>query len=362
MSVYIHAIGTAVPNAPIPQTAIAQFMNRALGFTGQEARKLELLYQKTMIKQRHSVLSDYETTEPEKFNFYPKNKELSPFPSVAQRMQAYQKAAAPLAKAAIEKCVSAQQVHNLAEVTHLITVSCTGMYAPGLDIDLVLALGLNTSVERTAINFMGCYGAFNGLKVANAICEANAQAVVLVVCVELCTLHFQKENNPNFLFSNALFADGAATCLLSAKPSKGLKINTFHCELYTQGLADMQWYIGNTGFEMVLTEAIPKTIQLGIKQTVATLLKMANLPLETPLNYAIHPGGKAILQGIEQALGLEKSDNAYSYEILENYGNISSATVLFVLEKYMNNPKNNKPILSTAFGPGLTLESMILEL
>jgi alpha-pyrone synthase len=361
LSVYIHSIGTAVPQHITPQDQIATFMNAALGFDGPEARKLELLYKKTLIAQRHSVLADYGLASPEHYTFYPPNKRLEPFPTVAQRMVAYQKHAPILAKEAILQCFNKQQIHRLEEISHVITVSCTGMYAPGLDIDLVLQLGLNHSVERTAVNFMGCYGAFNGLKLANAIAKANPNAVILVVCVELCTLHFQKGNDPNFIFSNALFADGAAACLLSAKPSQGLEINTFHCELYTQGLADMQWYIGNTGFEMVLTDAIPKTIQQEIAHTVTRLLQKAGLEPNSQLNYAIHPGGKAILQGIEQALGIPKEQNAFSYEILANYGNMSSATVLFVLEKYLAMPKANKPILSTAFGPGLTLESAIFN-
>jgi predicted naringenin-chalcone synthase len=214
---------------------------------------------------------------------------------------------------------------------------------------------------------MGCYGAFNGLKMADTICRANANAKVLIVCVELCTLHFQKKMDEDFLLSNALFADGAAAVLIEGKANqnaKSLALKSFFCDLYFEGKQDMAWQIGDFGFEMTLTSYIPKLIKSGIKALIDKLLQDAGLT-NTDINlYAMHPGGKAILEAIEKALNITEKENEYAYSILKDYGNMSSATVLFVLEKILKDTQNLKGqnILSCAFGPGLTLESMILKI
>ncbi|MEA5140421.1 type III polyketide synthase [Arcicella rigui] len=357
---FITSIATAVPDNCFPQMQIAEFMADALQMDDYDQRRLKALYRSTKIAQRYSVLSDYGKL-PEAYTFYPNTADLEPFPSVSQRMTAYKKYALPLCLKAIAK------LSNTENITHIITVSCTGMYAPGIDIEIIAALQLNTHIQRTAINFMGCYGAFNGLKMADTICKADAQAKVLLVCVELCTLHFQKKMDEDFLLSNALFADGAAAVLVEAQANentKALALKSFFCDLYFEGKQDMAWQVGDLGFEMTLTSYIPKLVKAGIKALIDKLLQNAGLNAHEISLYAMHPGGKAILEAIEKALEISEEENKYAYSVLKNYGNMSSCTVLFVLEEILKDSKNQKGqnILSCAFGPGLTLESMVLAI
>jgi len=360
---YIAAIGTAVPGAPAPQQQIASFMIHANELQQDPARRLTALYRATGIKQRHSVLADYQLT-PEQYQYFPNTPGLEPFPTVAQRMQWYRQHALPLSQQAVQNCLAQLPPSTATQITHLITVSCTGMYAPGLDIELVQALKLPSHVQRTAINFMGCYGAFPALKAAYHITQAQPQAKVLVVCTELCTLHFQKGNDDDNLLANSLFADGSAAVLVQAqKPPKGLAMLGFHAGLATEGQQDMAWNIGNLGFEMRLSAYVPQIIKKGIGQLTQQLRQNLNAH-GTIHHYAIHPGGKKILQAIEQALGISTSCNQHAYHILKNFGNMSSPTVLFVLQQLLQNTQarhNNQKVLSLAFGPGLTLESALFS-
>ncbi|MCP1382226.1 type III polyketide synthase [Runella salmonicolor] len=363
MPSYITSIGTAVPENCIEQSSIADFMVRASQLDANEARKLRVLYRSTKIRKRYSVLNDYSKTE--NFEFYPNTVDLEPFPSVSQRMLAYRQHALPLALNAVKAALTHNNdVSKIPNFTHLITVSCTGLYAPGLDIELVEALGLSRQVQRTSINFMGCYGAFNGLKMANTIVQADPQAKVLLVCIELCTLHFQKKIDDNYLLSNALFADGAAAVIIEGQPKRlSLEMQSFHCDLLFEGRNDMAWHVGDFGFEMVLSSYIPRLVKGGLGELMSHLQQNTTLPAFD--FYAIHPGGRAILEAAENQLGLTPEDNRYAYEVLSDYGNMSSCTVLFVLQKLLQErtPKDvNKHIFSCAFGPGLTLETGIFKI
>lgn len=357
---YIHSIGTANPIHQIPQQTTADFMVKFLELPPREARKLQLLYRATSIDYRYSVLEDY--TKTEGFSFYPN--EGTSFPSTAQRMQAYEQHASKLALQAVADCLPAS--FSVSGITHLITVSCTGMYAPGLDIELVEKLGLRNSVQRTCINFMGCYAAFNALKVANAICQSEPAAKVLVVGVELCTLHFQKSTKNDDLVANALFADGAAAVLLQGHPPshKAMSLEGFYCDLEPDGKKDMAWHIKDFGFEMKLSSYVPQLLEGKIKSLVGRLLQNYDLRMPDVDLFAIHPGGRRILERIEQSLGIPKKMNNVAYEILKQYGNMSSVTVLFVLKRLLEQvgeEQHNQRVLSMAFGPGLTLESALMK-
>jgi predicted naringenin-chalcone synthase len=252
------------------------------------------------------------------------------------------------------------------EVTHLITVSCTGLYAPGLDIELIEAMDLPKNIQRSAVNFMGCYAAFNALKIGDAICRADKAARVLIVCVELCSIHFQKLKDDDNLLANTLFGDGAAALLMSSQPTKGLNLlmENFYCDLAFEGKQEMAWQIGDNGFEMKLSSYVPDIIKSGIRQLTERLLKNLNLSLEDIDKFAIHPGGKKILETIETELGMTREDNQYAYQVLQEHGNMSSATIIFVLQalcRDLRKEDNQKRILSFAFGPGLTLESMVTQ-
>lgn len=365
MESFISAIGTATPERRIAQGEIAHFMAKALHMNDAEESKLQALYRASGIQQRFTVVDDYAKTLGN-FTFLPNSGDLEPFPSVSARMKLFKEKSGPLGAKAAMDCLSHIDNYDVSSVTHLITVSCTGMNAPGLDIDLVQSLGLSSSVRRTGINFMGCYAAFNALKVADTICRSYTDSHVLVVCVELCTIHFQKNNDEDNLLANALFADGAAAALVTSKPlnKMNLSLEEFHCEILPSAQKEMAWDIGDFGFEMKLSSEVPEAIKGGIERLSIELLEKLELTIDDVNYLAIHPGGKKILQVIEEKLGLPKSANHYAYEILKNYGNMSSPTILFVLKELLSDIKEadaNKNILSFAFGPGLTLESMLLK-
>ncbi|MHB1948516.1 MAG: type III polyketide synthase [Gammaproteobacteria bacterium] len=363
MDIAITAIGTASPPYKRSQREAAELVAAVLNLKTAERRILKSLYKATGIEYRYSVLSDY-NKEPGQFEFFP-NHPNQAYPSTAQRMQVYKDNAIHLALKAIENCFS-EIKYEKSGITHLITVSCTGMYAPGIDIEIVERLGLNPATKRTAINFMGCYGAFNAIKLAEAICKSDPEAHVLIVCVELCTIHFQNNLKMDNMVSNAIFADGAAAALVQAKPkvNKYLCLNYFYCDLLPQSSKEMAWHIADSGFDIVLSTYVSEVIESGIVNFMERLLQNSMLALSDIDFYAIHPGGLKILQACEKALNIAKDQNKYAYQILRDYGNMSSATILFLLKVLFNDidaTTHNKNIFSCAFGPGLTLESMILR-
>lgn len=360
----MRAIGLANPQYKRAQAEAVDLVADGLQLSFLEKRRLKALYKATAIKYRHSVLSDY-CKEPGNFEFFPNHPE-HPFPTTAQRMQIYKEQAFPLALTAVNNCLFSLKNFARASITHLITVSCTGMYAPGIDIELINALQLNSNIQRTALNFMGCYGAFNGLKVADAICKADPQATVLLVCVELCTIHFQKNRSLDSIISNAIFADGAAAVVLQSTSAgqQGLELEAFHCDILPQTSQEMAWHIADSGFDIVLSSFIPEIIEKGIAKFSEGLLDKYQATRSDIAFYAIHPGGIKILQACEQALNIDALKNQFAHKVLREYGNMSSATVLFVIKAIWDNLESqdhDKLIFSCAFGPGLTLESMLLK-
>lgn len=364
MQTSIIAIGTANPPHRNHQSNVVDIMCDALQLNPKNARILKSLFRSSGIEYRHSVISDY-TKSREEFEFFPKDaSEL--FPSTEKRMKIYEKAALPLSLMAIENCLKQIPNFNIDAITHLITVSCTGMYAPGLDLEIIHHLNLSPLIRRTNINFMGCYAAFNGLRTADALCKADPTAKVLVICVELCTLHFQKDNSMDSLFSNSIFADGAAAVIVEANSNYNKRFNCsdFHCDIVPETSREMAWYVGDHGFKMILTSYVSQAIEFGIAEFAKRLLTKKKYDLSHIDFFAIHPGGIKILQACEKALGISVNDNQYSYQILRDYGNMSSATVLFVLKAIWDKISSNdhqKNIFSCAFGPGLTLESVLLQ-
>jgi predicted naringenin-chalcone synthase len=357
MNSSIVSIGLANPGPPIPQAEIARFMKLAHQLDQEESRKLGFLYRMSGIHSRHSVLTDFEKNSELDFAFFPKNKELTPFPGTKARMELFQQTAPDLAVRAVRTCME-KAGEPMDSLTHLILVSCTGMVAPGVELELMQRLGLQDSVERYCIHFMGCYAAFTGLKLADKILKSDSQARVLLVSVELCTLHFQKEYTEDNLLANSLFADGAAAALIK-NSAQGLRIKSYLSQVFREGEQDMAWGIGDFGFEMRLSKYIPALLENGIRQLQETFER--KFKLSDIRHFAIHPGGKQILQKVQEAFGLEPEVNAHALEVLRKFGNMSSATILFVLERMMGDSTMEGEILSLGFGPGLTLETLLLE-
>ena len=366
MSSVISAIGTSNPVNRFSQSRILDFMKNAHQLEGDNARRLEKLYQASGIDFRHSVITDFDK-QIGNFDFFGNSPGLEPFPTTAKRGDLFQQEALTISLAAIENAIKHLPNFDLKNITHLITVSCTGMYAPGLDVEIVEHLELNPSLERTCINFMGCYGAFNALKMADYICRAQEQATVLIVDVELCTLHFQKENTVDNWLSNSLFADGAAAVVVQHKDfatQKLFEVRAFYNELVSKARHEMSWKIGDHGYQMQLTNKVTKQIKSEIKNVAEKLLNKLNLTLDDIGQFAIHPGGRRILEVCDDVFNLKPHQNKHAYDVLRNFGNMSSATILFVLDELSQKlqiQKQSQQILSFAFGPGLTFESMLLQ-
>jgi predicted naringenin-chalcone synthase len=362
---FITAIGTGVPPFRFDQSTIGSFMESTMGKADAVTRrKIKAVFRASGISFRNSVLEDYGKTDD--FSFYP-NDETSPYPSTDARMKLFREHALPLSKSAVENMLASQPEAVLSDVTHLIVVSCTGLYAPGLDIDLVRTLGLSTNVQRTCIQFMGCYAAFNALKVADAICRSDARQKVLIVCTELCSIHFQHLPSDDNILANALFADGAAAMMVESENNRGksFEIQTFYNDLALNGAQDMAWNVGDVGFQMRLSSYIPDLIRVEITKLIDALLAKLSIERNDIPFFALHPGGVKILQTIESKLSLSKSEIEDSYSVLRNYGNMSSATVVFVLNEILKKivpVHNNNNVLSMGFGPGLTLECMLLKI
>jgi predicted naringenin-chalcone synthase len=335
-------------------------MQKAYQLDADEKRKLAFLYHHSGIETRHSAIPDYGITKTD-WRFLPQNDEDS-FPSIDQRMELYKKNAAPISIEAIHKCID---THISADqITHLITISCTGMSAPGLDLEIMEAMHLSPTLFRTSINFMGCYAAIHGLKLAKFICDSEPDAQVVLVATELCTLHFQKEYTVENASSSLLFADGSAAVLINnnSSHSKALQIEGFHSQVAFQGKKDMAWEISSKGFLMTLSSYIPQLIKEDIELLITSALEKKGLTPDEISYWCIHPGGKKIVDVIEQKLSLTKAQTKYARKILAENGNMSSPTILFVLKEIMDSfIQPNEHVFGIAFGPGLTMETFLCK-
>jgi len=267
-----------------------------------------------------------------------------------------------VAKEALANCPDIQPE----QVTHLITVSCTGFFNPGPDYEILRQVPLNPTVQRFHIGFMGCYGAFPALRLAQSICQADPEACVLITDVELCSLHLQIQSDLNSILGGALFADGAAALLVNSQtpnPTRpALELNHFATTLLPNSETDMAWTIGDQGFEMILSPQVPKLIEANLLDVLHPSLHQWGREVSDIQHWAVHPGGKAILDRIEATLMLE-DQLTISRSILHDYGNMSSATIFFVLQSLLKQPTQTtqEPILAMAFGPGLTMEMGLMH-
>jgi predicted naringenin-chalcone synthase len=356
----ILSIATEVPGFRHRQEGILDFMSTVYGLSETDNRKLRFLYRQSGISTRHSVIPDYGLS-PEEWEFYPKPDEEKAFPGLESRMRWYENHAPGLSVEACNRCLS--DTAKASEVTHLITVSCTGMSAPGLDLQVMERLGLPATVFRTSVNFMGCYGAIHAMKIADMVCRVEADAKVLIVCTELCTLHFQREPTPDNLASSLLFADGSAALLMASDshPGSGLRIDGFHSEVSPKGKGDMTWELSSKGFLMTLSGYVPDLIGEDIAGLVDRAMARFGVDRNRITHWCVHPGGKRILEAVEKSLSLDAGTLDESRRVLQGYGNMSSPTILFVLKQMMADTSEmaEKGLFGVAFGPGLTMETFL---
>jgi len=324
------------------------------------SRMLKILFNHSGINARYSVIPDFDRGQPDPVLF----SEDQCIPTVLDRSDIFKEHAVSLAIDAINDSFSKRNI-TVAEfgITHLITVTCTGIYAPGLDAELIEKLNLPNDIFHTSINFLGCNAAFPALKLADMIARTHENAKVLIVCVELCTLHFQPKNNHDNLLSNTIFGDGAAAVIVTGDEPDfqgGMSINGFYSLLLNKGKDLMSWNITPVNYEMVLNAKIPEFIGKEVDNIVMKAGKKFNISPSVIDKWAIHPGGKKILDIIKKQLNLNQTDLQYSYKVLDEYGNMSSPTILFVLNEIMQaEHKPNETIFSIGFGPGLSIETAL---
>ena len=345
---WLNRIGTAVPSHDIhaefvdfARTALADARSRALFERMAELADIEHRFSffAPGPKPRDHVLDSD--------GFYLRRS----FPTTGARMALYRDAALSLARQAIHSLDIAKE---RASITHLIVASCTGFTAPGLDFDIMQDAGLTSSIERTIVGFMGCFAAVNALRLARHIVRSEADAKVLVVNLELSSLHLQERWELEKMLSFLLFGDGCTACLVSARPI-GLELKRFRSAVIPRSAELITWHIGDQGFEMHLSGQVPGRIRRWLRDNGAELLAGRAVP-DIPL-WAVHAGGRSILDGVQNGLALPPDALRHSRDVLREFGNMSSATLVFVLERILRSSKATGDGIAMAFGPGLTVET-----
>jgi len=368
MPVSVQAIGTAVPEAVLAQAEVRDLMAGHPALPGRQRRLLQVAFDASGIDTRHTVLDELRGDPQEGEVFLHRRSGAVLAPGTGVRNELYRQWAPGLLVTAASAALTSADL-DAAEVTHLVTVSCTGFFAPGPDHILIARLGLDPSVERYHLGFMGCHGAFSALRAARAFCAGSPGAVVLVACVELCTLHLQPPQDADRILAASLFADGAAAAVVSARPPRRgapvLDLDALSTVLTSAGEADMTWTIGDTGFSMGLSTYVPRLLGQNIEKIVAPLFDsdsaLAGGPFAAVPLWAVHPGGRSILDKVQAALQLGDTQLQESREVLRRYGNMSSPTVLFVLQEMLRRPvAGPERVCAMAFGPGLTVETALL--
>jgi predicted naringenin-chalcone synthase len=366
MSLAIFGIGTAVPQNRYSQEEAAKWAMVATCQTEDQAESLSVIYRQTHIAHRHiihnqDVLADFMNgTDNSASNFRPPTGPEDFGPDTRERMALYEREALPMAKRAAQLALDDSGVRP-GDITHLITVSCTGFAAPGVDIGLIKELELPGTVQRTHIGFMGCHGAFNGLRVARAFAESASDARILLCATEICSIHYHYPWNPKRIVGNALFADGAAA--LVGVPDKQASEDAWRLVangscLFPDSEYAMNWTIGNNGFEMNLSAKVPYLIAANLRPWLETWLKTHGLAIGDIGSWAIHPGGPRIIGSVEEALGLVEGVAWASREVLTQFGNMSSPTVLFILDR-LRRQGSPRPCVALGFGPGLVAEAAL---
>lgn len=343
---YVNAIGTACPANEV-HGLFTSYAPRLIAST-RERRLFERMVQRCGIERRYSVLAPGPSGQLDDAGLYRQGE----FADTAARMRVYQERAADLAFAA-----ALDLDDRLGGITHLVLVSCTGFTAPGVDLELIERLALSPTVERTTIGFMGCHAAINGLRFARHIVRSEPEARVLVVCLELCTLHLHETSDLEQLLSFLIFADGCAAALVTGEP-RGLELGSSSTAIAPAAAEQITWRIGSSGFDMTLSGAVPSTLGAVLPCHIATILD-GRAPDEV-VHWAAHPGGRSVLDAVQHALDLGPDALAPSRDVLRRYGNMSSATILFVLQAMLAGGRQG-PGCAMAFGPGLVIESLMFE-
>jgi len=381
-NVAILGIGTSLPNYRLDQADTSLRLGQALVDAPDSARWAKRMFKQCGVETRYTCEPNLLETGDDCRYF---NRSASQFaPSTADRMETYKRESVPLGLKAARAALLDGKV-NASEITHLITVSCTGQFLPGMDTILVQHLGLKDTVNRIPLNFLGCAAGLKAIALAKQLVVSHASAKILVVCVELCTLHIQPSSRREALFGASFFGDGSSACIVGCTnfgethPGGGVsgsdlgifQLGNEHSILLPGSAEDMVWEVGNYGFDLYLSPRIPRLIGQYVPEQIEYLIQGD----EKPELWAIHPGGKGIIDTLEEIFDLTAGQTGPSRNVLRNYGNMSSATILFVLQEMRqeldasqsgitkSSPSDSshdaagrKHGIALAFGPGLSCE------
>ncbi len=367
MGIVISGIGTALPAHQLDQTLAGEASVAYCCEEPSQARSIGALFRVSGVQNRHMVFldkSDGPASERQQF-YRPRSSDCPSGPTTGERLAFFEKAAGPLALMAAREALERSGVEASA-VTHLITVTCSGFSAPGFDYAIIEQLPLSPTVARTQIGFMGCHAALNALRVARAFVAADPQAVVLISCVELCSLHYQYGWDREQIVANSLFSDGAAGCVVQhadsnsglAKPP--LQVISSQSVVLPDSRDAMTWRVGDHGFRMTLSAQVPGLLAEHLYPWLSQWLATYGYRPETIGTWAVHPGGPRILRAFAEAMKLDKKQLEVSSEVLRQHGNMSSPTLLFILQK-LHASEAARPYLAIGFGPGLAAEAALLE-
>lgn len=353
----INGIGLAVPPYRLEQRETAARLAQALAERPDEARWARRVFRQNGVETRYTCEPNL-LAAPEACRYFPAagQKGLQA-PSTAERMAIYKRQSVPLAEEAALAALADASIEP-ERVTHLITVSCTGQFLPGLDAELVWRLGLAADVQRLPLQFLGCAAGLKAIGHARQWVAADPRAVVLIACVELCTLHIQPSGDREALYGASFFGDGASACIVSTASERDrFLLGEPYSILLPDSAEQMRWGLGDNGFDLYLSPEVPRLIARHIP---AELERMADGKM--PDWWAVHPGGKGIVDAVQTTFDLSEEQVAASRSVLRRYGNLSSATILYVLEELrrtLDPSRDASPKgLAVAFGPGLTFEGM----
>ncbi|KQR38018.1 type III polyketide synthase [Microbacterium sp. Leaf159] len=374
-SAVLRSLQTIVPDTVLEQNEVREIFASQPDVGRLAQRIIGASFNGSGIDTRHTVIDEFSShPQPDEPIFFEREKNLLRSPGTKARNDLYVREASRLFVEVARRALDADPDVSAADITHVITASCTGFHAPGPEYEIVRGLGLPDSVQRYHLGFMGCYASMPALRAASQFCAADPDAVVLVVSVELCTVHLRSTEDPDLIVANSLFADGAAAGIVTARdlptPAPGVRLDGFHTAIAAEGEQDMAWTIGDNGFEMILSTRVPQiigeTIVGAIRPLYAREGELAEAFDEGRVgdrveHWAIHPGGRSILDRVQERLNLSDAQLHPARETLRVNGNMSSATILFVIKRILDDgAAEGSRVAAMAFGPGLTAESALM--
>lgn len=355
-------IATASPPFKVAQNFAAIELKKRMGGTSAISRMIDMAANQSGIDHRFFVIQDGNENSTEKL-FTKDGKYFSP--DTKTRMIEYEKWSISLAKQAVKDLAEKNKI-DFSLIDRIITISCTGFFAPGLDYELIKEFNISPSVKRTNIGFMGCAASLVGVNSVSEAMKHNRNENILMVSVELCSLHLQTEPTRDNILANMIFADGAAAAFFSKNnhsDQSKLEIQFVESFLFEDSAKFMGWKIGNNGFEMMLSSELPKIILNSTAPTAKKILRKNGIDISQIKHWALHPGGRAILDSLQNGLELSDEQLKPSREVLRNFGNLSSVSILFVLKNILENTQLIKDdyLCAIAFGPGLTMELVLFK-